>query len=164
MQFTVGTVVEGKVSKITNFGAFVDIEGGGSGMVHISEIANAFVKDINDYLTVGQSITAKIVAINENNKIALSMKAMLPPEEPRKPFNGPRKSFSGRPEGSEHKNPRGGNNTYVYTPRSNNPPSTGNDFEDMLNRFKKASDDRMSDLSKVIDTRRGSNNRRSRSR
>ena len=80
MQLCVGTVVEGKVSKITGFGAFVDIDGGGSGMVHISEVANTYVKDINDHLKVGDAVKAKVVAINENNKIALSIKALLPPE------------------------------------------------------------------------------------
>ena len=50
MQLSVGTVVEGKVSKITNFGAFINIDGGGSGMVHISEVANTYVKDINEHL------------------------------------------------------------------------------------------------------------------
>ena len=80
MQLSVGTVVEGKVSKITNFGAFINIDGGGSGMVHISEVANTYVKDINEHLKVGDSVKAKVVAINENHKIALSIKALLPPE------------------------------------------------------------------------------------
>ena len=52
MQLSVGTVVEGKISKITNFGAFINIDGGGSGMVHISEVANTYVKDINEHLKV----------------------------------------------------------------------------------------------------------------
>ena len=79
MQLSVGTVVEGKVSKITNFGAFINIDGGGSGMVHISEVANTYVTDINEHLKVGDSVKAKVVAINENHKIALSIKALLPP-------------------------------------------------------------------------------------
>lgn len=148
MQFTVGSIVEGKVSKIMDFGAFVDIDGGGSGMVHISEVANSYIKNINEYLKVGDPVKAKIVSINEQNKIALSIKALLPV---------PEKKGNSRPM---NKSNRGGNNTYVYTPRSNDPPSTGDNFEDMMNRFKRSSDDRMSDLSRVIDTRRGSNNRR----
>lgn len=156
MQFTVGSVVEGKVSKIMDFGAFVEIDGGGSGMVHISEIANSYIKNINDHLKIGDRVKAKVVAINENNKIALSIKALLPAEEkPR--FNRKDAASGGK---SAHKNNRSGNNTYVYTPKSSDPPSTGDSFEDMMNRFKKSSDDRMSDLSRVIDTRRGSNNRR----
>ena len=65
MQLSVGTVVEGKVSKITNFGAFINIDGGGSGMVHISEVANTYVKDINEHLKVGDCVKAKVVAIND---------------------------------------------------------------------------------------------------
>lgn len=157
MQLSVGTVVEGKVSKIMNFGAFIDIDGGGSGMVHISEITNSYVKDINDHLKVGDSVKAKVVSINENNKIALSIKALQPAEP--KP-EGNRGQFHKKNDAPAHKNNRSGNNTYVYTPKPSAPPSTGDSFEDMLSRFKKASDDRMSDLSRVIDTRRGSNNRR----
>lgn len=159
MQLSVGTVVEGKVSKIMNFGAFIDIDGGGSGMVHISEITNSYVKDINDHLKVGDPVKAKVVSINENNKIALSIKALQPAAEPKQ--EGNRGQFHKKNDAPAHKNTRSGNNTYVYTPKTSAPPSTGDSFEDMLNRFKKASDDRMSDLSRVIDTRRGSNNRRS---
>ena len=158
MQLTVGTIVEGKVSRIMNFGAFVDIDGGGSGMVHISEIANTFVKDINDYLKVGQQVRAKVVAINENNKIALSIKALLPKEEHRDARNG----RDGAPGRAPRNNSR--SKPYVYTPKPNNPPSTGDPFEDMMNRFKKASDDRQNDLNRALDNRRGGNNRRSRSR
>ena len=147
MQLSVGTVVEGKVSKITNFGAFINIDGGGSGMVHISEVANTYVKDINEHLKVGDSVKAKVVAINENHKIALSIKALLPPE----------------PKPQQSRDSRGprGNNTYVYQPPKPYTPATGDAFEDMMARFKRTSDDKMSDLSRVMDTRRGGNNRRS---
>lgn len=155
MQLSVGTVVEGKVSKITNFGAFINIDGGGSGMVHISEVANSYVKDINDHLKVGDSVKAKVVAINENNKIALSIKALLPPEP--KPQN---RAHDGQRESRDNRGPRG-NNTYVYQPPKPYTPATGDAFEDMLARFKRTSDDKMSDLGRVMDTRRGGNNRRS---
>ena len=154
MQLSVGTVVEGKVSTITNFGAFINIDGGGSGMVHISEVANTYVKDINEHLKVGDPVKAKVVAINENNKIALSIKALLPPEP--KPQNQNRSRDGQRDNRSSR-----GNNTYVYQPKVYAPPSTGDSFEDMMARFKRTSDDKMSDLSRVMDTRRGGNNRRS---
>ena len=109
MQLSVGTVVEGTVSKITNFGAFINIHGGGSGMVHISEIANTYVKDINDHLKVGDPVKAKVVAINENNKIALSIKALLPSEpQPR--------NIRSRECPNGNKPVKSGNNTYVYQP------------------------------------------------
>lgn len=153
MQLGVGTVVEGKVSKITNFGAFINIDGGGSGMVHISEVANTYVKDINEHLKVGDCVKAKVVAINENNKIALSIKALLPPEP--KPANHSRSHDTQRDSRGSR-----GNNTYVYQPKTYTPPSTGDAFEDMMARFKRTSDDKMSDLSRVMDTRRGGNNNR----
>ena len=151
MQLSVGTVVEGKVSKITNFGAFINIDGGGSGMVHISEVANTYVKDINEHLKVGDSVKAKVVAINENHKIALSIKALLPQQN---------RSRDGQRESRDSRGPRG-NNTYVYQPPKPYTPATGDAFEDMMARFKRTSDDKMSDLSRVMDTRRGGNNRRS---
>ena len=56
MEYEVGTVLEGKVTSITKFGAFVALEGSKSGLVHISEIANAYVNDVNDYLKVGDAV------------------------------------------------------------------------------------------------------------
>ena len=156
MQLSVGTVVEGKVSKITNFGAFINIDGGGSGMVHISEVANTYVKDINEHLKVGDSVKAKVVAINENNKIVLSIKALLPPE----PKPQQNRSRDGQRENRDSRGSRG-NNTYIYQPPKPYTPATGDAFEDMMARFKRTSDDKMSDLSRVMDTRRGGNNRRS---
>ena len=156
MQLSVGTVVEGKVSKITNFGAFINIDGGGSGMVHISEVANTYVKDINEHLQVGDSVKAKVVAINENHKIALSIKALLPPE----PKPQQNRSRDGQRENRDSRGSRG-NNTYIYQPPKPYTPATGDAFEDMMARFKRTSDDKMSDLSRVMDTRRGGNNRRS---
>ena len=72
MQVAVGNIVEGKVAKITNYGAFVDLEGGGTGMIHISEVANTYVKDINDHLQVGQTVKVKVIGINPENKVSLS--------------------------------------------------------------------------------------------
>ena len=146
MQVEVGNIVEGKVAKITNYGAFVDLEGGGSGMIHISEVANTYVKDINDHLQVGQPVKVKVIGINPENKISLSIKAIQDPP----PARGQGKPGYGGPR-------QGG------APRSYNRPaaipSTGNSFEDMLLRFKKSSDDRMSDLRKVIDPKRGTGRR-----
>ena len=67
----VGSIIAGKVAKVTNYGAFVDLEGGGSGMIHISEVANTYVKDINDYLHVGEEVTVKVIGINEQGKVSL---------------------------------------------------------------------------------------------
>ena len=149
MQVTVGSILEGKVAKVTNYGAFVDLEGGGSGMIHISEVANTYVKDINDYLKVGDPVKVKVIGINPENKVSLSVKETMEFAAPQ----GQPQSRPPRPQGRSQ------------APRSYNRPaaipSTGDSFEDMMNRYKKSSDDRMSDLKKVLDTRRGSYNRRS---
>ena len=73
MQPEVGAVLEGKVSGITKFGAFVNLPGGGSGLVHISEIANAYVSDVSQYVSVGQTVKVKVIGIN-GDKINLSIK------------------------------------------------------------------------------------------
>ena len=63
MELSVGTIVNGKVTGITKFGAFVALEGGKSGLVHISEVANAFVSDVHDFLAEGQEVKVKILSV-----------------------------------------------------------------------------------------------------
>ncbi len=70
----VGNKLEGKVTGITHFGAFVELSDGVTGLVHISEIANQYVKDINDFLKVNDIVTVKVINVEENGKIGLSIK------------------------------------------------------------------------------------------
>ena len=74
MSLSVGSIVEGKVTGITNFGAFVELPEGKTGMVHISEVASVYVKEIKDFVTVGQTVKVKILTIGEDGKISLSIK------------------------------------------------------------------------------------------
>ena len=71
MEFGVGSIIEGKVTGITKFGAFVSLPGGRSGLVHISEIAYSYVNDINEHLSVGQTVQVKVIGIDANNRINL---------------------------------------------------------------------------------------------
>ncbi|HOR21956.1 MAG TPA: S1 RNA-binding domain-containing protein, partial [Ruminococcus sp.] len=73
-QLEIGKIYTGKVKGITQYGAFVDIDGGGSGMVHISEIANVYVSDIRDHLTEDQQVTVKVIGVNGAGKVSLSIK------------------------------------------------------------------------------------------
>lgn len=73
-----GAVVDGIVTGITNFGAFVELPENKVGLIHISEVSNVFVKDVHDFLTVKQKVTVKVVSIDEKGKIGLSMKALMP--------------------------------------------------------------------------------------
>ena len=83
MDLSPGDIVEGVVTKVAKFGAFVDLEDGKSGLVHISEIADTFVKDINNHVAEGDQVKVKVLSIDEKGKIALSMKdAVEKKEEP----------------------------------------------------------------------------------
>ena len=79
MQVEVGSVLEGKVTGITKFGAFVELPNKASGMVHISEIASTFVKEIRDFVTEGQTVKVKVLSISEDGKISLSIKKAQAP-------------------------------------------------------------------------------------
>lgn len=138
MQLEVGMVLEGKVTGITKFGAFVELPGGRTGMVHISEVASTFVKEIRDYVTENQMIKVKILNINEDGKISLSMKRAVDPP-PRTGNSAPRQQRPGRP----------GN--YEWQSRRNE----GGSFEEMMSRFKQTSDEKMSDLKRCMESKRG---------
>jgi S1 RNA binding domain protein len=79
MSVSVGEIVEGTVSDIMNYGAFVKLGDGKTGLVHISEVSRDFVKDIHSVLNEGDLVKAKVLSIDEKGKIALSIKKALPP-------------------------------------------------------------------------------------
>ena len=83
MSIAVGSIVEGVVTGITNFGAFVRLEDGTVGLVHISEVADAYVKEIGDFLKESDKVKVKVVSIGDNGKIGLSIKQAAP--KPAKP-------------------------------------------------------------------------------
>ena len=86
MELTVGAVLDGKVKSITNFGAFVALPENKTGMVHISEVANAYVNDIRQHLTEGQDVKVMVIGL-ENGKVNLSIKRLQPKEAaPRREF------------------------------------------------------------------------------
>lgn len=85
MDLSVGNLLEGKVKSITNFGAFVQLECGRTGLVHITEIANSYVKDIHDHLTEGQTVRVKVIGIDDAGRIRLSVKQAAEPPRPRVP-------------------------------------------------------------------------------
>ncbi len=139
MQLEIGKIYEGKVKGITQYGAFVDIEGGGTGMVHISEIANTFVSDIREHLTENQAVKVKVIGVNEAGKVSLSIKkASDNPAPPRQKRN------------DQHKN-KGS----VWEPKKQTPMSELS-FEDMLTRFKQNSEERMCDIKRSTDRKNGS--------
>ena len=138
MSLEVGAILEGKVTGITKFGAFVGLEGGKSGLVHISEVANAYVSDINEFLSVGQQVKVKVVSIAPDGKISLSIKkaAETAPEQsqPAKVENKPR-----RPRPVQTSVPETAN-TEFYQPQK----SSDQSFEEKLKQFMQDSGSKMS--------------------
>ena len=131
MEFGVGSVLEGKVTGITKFGAFVSLPEGKSGLVHISEIAYSYVNDVKDHLKEGQEVKVKVIGIDENGRINLSIKkAMDPP---------PRPAGQGRPMGRP-----GGHNGGGF--RGKPAPAEPTTFEDRLKQFMASSDSKLSEL------------------
>lgn len=106
MQLEEGSIIEGRVTGIQKFGAFIDIGGGKNGMVHISEVSPTYVADINDFLKVGQIVKRKVISIDERGKVALSIKRALPPKEqaPHHPKGG---QPGGHPAGRQGGHPAG---------------------------------------------------------
>lgn len=76
MSIAVGSTVEGVVTGITNFGAFVDLEGGETGLIHISEVADTYVKDVHNHLKMNERVRAKVISIDNEGKIGLSIKQL----------------------------------------------------------------------------------------
>ena len=151
MEPQVGNILEGKVTTITKFGAFVALEGGKSGLVHISEIANTFVNDVHDFLQEGQTVKVLVLS-TENGKINLSVKKALPPQERPAP-RGPRPAGGGAPRPASQPRP-------FARAQQPLPPSGDQTFEDKLKQFLSSSEGKMADLNRSIDGKRGGGRRR----
>ncbi|MCG7332021.1 S1 domain-containing RNA-binding protein [Salinicoccus roseus] len=89
MSVEVGSIVKGKVTGIKNFGAFVQLPGGKTGLVHISEVADQYVEDINDHLSVGEEVEVKVLTVGDDGKISLSIKKAKEPKPKPKPRKDP---------------------------------------------------------------------------
>ena len=170
MELTVGTVLEGKVKSITNFGAFVSLPENKTGMVHISEVANAYVSDIRQHLTEGQEVKVMVIG-TDNGKINLSIKR-LEPKPQRDNNGGGRPNFRSNNNGGNggYRNREGGN----FQPRegqnqNNRPqrapvqpaaPKTADQlFEEKLKAFMTESDSKLSGMKQYADHRSKSRRR-----
>ena len=150
MSIEVGGVVEGTVTGITKFGAFVDLADGKVGLVHISEVADVYVNDVKDFLKVGQKVKVKILNVDDHGKIGLSIKRLQPKKPEAAPVGAgaPAQSFQRpqrRPIGTDF---RGGKPEGRF-------PSGPVSFEDKLSKFLKDSDERLTDLRRKTDSKRG---------
>lgn len=151
MQLEVGEILEGKVTGVKKFGAFVRLPNGTTGMVHISEVSNEYIQELADVLNEGQTVKVKVMSISEEGKVALSIKRTLPPQEKgaRPPQRQDREQRSPRPQRGGHADPG-----RVWQPRA--AQQTGDlSFEDMMAKFKTQSEEKISDLKRVTEARRG---------
>lgn len=165
MELEIGKIYEGKVTGITKFGAFVELDKNTTGMVHISEVANTFVSEIKDHINEGQTVKVKVLSMGDDGKISLSIKKALP-VPPKKDFKGGDKRFD-KKQGGGFKKER---TPYVpaqpadYTktppPVYINKTSDDASFEDMLSKFKATSEEKFSDLKHVMDNKRRGSSRR----
>lgn len=139
MALEVGSIVEGKVTGITHFGAFVELEEGKTGLVHISEVADAYVHDIKDFIKQDEVIKVKIINM-QDGKIGLSIRQV----------NGPAERGGGAPNGASDQGR--GRGPYRGGPRGGRGRSS---FEDKLRGFLKESDERQQSLRRSQDSKRG---------
>ena len=157
MELTVGAVLEGKIKSITNFGAFVSLPENKTGMVHISEVANAYVSDIRQHLTEGQDVKVMVIG-TENGKINLSIKRLEPkPQREGGNFQRREGGFQNR-EGGNFQRREGG-----FQNRDNRPqrapvqpaaPKTAARlFEETLQAFVPESDSKLSGMRQYADQR-----------
>lgn len=126
-----GSILEGTVSGITKFGAFITLEEGKNGLVHISEIANSYVSDVNEHLTVGQKVKVRVLNVSEDGKINLSIKRAAAPAAPA--AKRPQQSF---------RQPKPARQAERVAA---DPPSADQEFEDRLKKFMQESDSRIAD-------------------
>ncbi len=137
MQLEIGTIVEGKVTGVKKFGAFVLLPNGTTGMVHVSEVSSEYIQELGDVLSDGQMVKVKVLSVSPEGKMALSIKKAQE-RAPRKT-----RADSGK----------------VWQPK----PKAAQDnlsFEDMMARFKTQSEEKISDLKRVTEARRGGYSRR----
>ncbi|MCZ8517580.1 S1 domain-containing RNA-binding protein [Paenibacillus filicis] len=152
MAIEVGSKLQGKVTGITHFGAFVELSEGVTGLVHISEIADNYVKDVNDHLKLNDIVTVKVINVDKDGKIGLSIKQTIDKPvdaAPSRPPRFERQGGGGGDRGGFGRGDRGGRG-------GGRPPQPNRlSFEDKMARFLKDSEDRMSSLKKNTEGKRG---------
>ncbi len=141
MSIEVGEIVEGKITSITNFGAFVALDNSTNGMIHISEVSNTYVKDISSFLKVGQDVKVKVCSIDEKGRIALSLK---------KANDETNENKSSEYQGAENEY----HQKKKYGEMQSKKEKSEDAFEDMMSKFMKTSNEKISDLKKTMDSKR----------
>ena len=145
MSIEVGNILDGVVTGITKFGAFVELPGGKVGLVHISEVADVYVKVVSDFLKEKDKVKVKVLSVDDHGKIGLSIKQLQ----------------EKKAEPQHNNNARPANTNFRPAPRKqfNNDfrkhNNNGVSFEDKLSKFLKDSDEKLTDLRRKTDSKRG---------
>lgn len=169
MSVEVGQKVQGKVTGITHFGAFVELPENKSGLIHISEISDNYVKDINDVLTMGQEIEVKVLSIAPDGKISLSLRKANESAENKSTPRGNREGIQSQvnPNRKPKFEPKDNNFQQNKSFKSTNKPSNtdsyskskdapkSDDFDSLMSSFLKDSEDRLSSLRRNTEGKRG---------
>lgn len=134
MALEIGSIVEGKVTSVMPFGAFVSLPGNKSGLVHISEITKEYINDINDYIKQGDNVKVKVISVDKTGKISLSIKKAVREERAKAPVS----NEPIRPADID------------WSARNDEELS----FEDKLSRFKKDADEKMLALKRSNESKR----------
>ena len=156
MSIEVGNILPGKVTGITNFGAFVDLGNRKTGLVHISEVSNSYIKDIKDVLTVGDEVQVKVMEISGGGKVSLSIRRASADSSEENVEEKPKfqKSAPRNQEGQGFKKPYAAKSAPSFEKKS---PSQAkvNDFDAMMSSFLKDSEDRLTSLKRNTEGKRG---------
>ncbi len=151
MQVEVGAVLEGKVTGIAAFGAFVELEGGKTGLVHISEVSTEYVSDLKEHLKEGQTVKVKVIG-TDNGKISLSIKQTQNPVQKKEKRTGTKRQERRRVDNGPKRPPE----EFVFGQKSSDMS-----FDDMLLKFKQDSDEKFQDLKRSNDSKRSGGYKRS---
>ncbi|EGP4755509.1 RNA-binding protein S1 [Enterococcus faecium] len=149
MSIEVGAKLQGKVSGITNFGAFIDLGAGKTGLVHISEVSNGYVKDIHDVLSVGDEVTVKVISVNDDGKIGLSIRKAQ--EQPVESGEESRSKKFQQKDSRDNRNRPAQKKSFSRS----QPSAQKEDFDSLMSSFLKDSDDRLSSLKRNTEGKRG---------
>ena len=156
MSIEVGNILPGKITGITNFGAFVDLGNRKTGLVHISEVSNSYIKDIQDVLTVGDEVQVKVMEIAGDGKVSLSIRRASADSSEETVEEKPKfqKSAPRNQEGQGFKKPYAAKSAPSFEKKS---PSQAkvNDFDAMMSSFLKDSEDRLTSLKRNTEGKRG---------
>lgn len=152
MQFESGMILEGKVTGIAAFGAFVELPNGKTGLVHISEVSTEYVNDVKDHLKEGDAVKVKVLG-TENGKISLSIKQVMLENSEKKREK----------KKDARRKPRANNGGSRRPPEefSFNNNRSDMSFDDMLQKFKQDSDEKFQDLKRSNDSKRSGGYKRS---